>query len=203
MTTLLVTVESVSTKRTCAANFSFGSASTVTVAAWPGLILAASISLKPATTSSWSRSTSVNSGVAAAPVEEELGELDELAVVVPPPLTVSPTEAPIEAIVPSAGASSVVCSSASSAVASAASAVATFASAAAMSLWEAGLPFTAFAATVDCLLSRAVVRDCWAFALDCALRELVEARLCCALATCFESDATLVLSFVTAVSSES
>ena len=32
---------------------------------------------------------------------------------------------------------------------------------------------------------------------------LVEARLCCALATCFESDATLVLSFVTAVSSES
>ena len=55
-----------------------------------------------------------------------------------------------------------------------------------MSLSEAGLPLTAFAATVDCLLSRAVVRDCSAFALDWALRVLVVARLCCALATCFD-----------------
>src|SRR5438128_2388266 len=106
-----------------------GRASRVTVAGWPAWILAASASLKPATTCSTSRSTRVMKPLAELPDVSLPAELDEPPPPPPPPLddcdeldddeldadppelpTNSPTLLEMADTVPSAGAVRVVSS---------------------------------------------------------------------------------------------
>src|SRR5207245_3516189 len=86
--TLLTTVCVVSTETTWPARPWLGRASRVTVAGWPAWILAASASLKPATTCSTSRSTSVMKPLAELPEVPLPAELEEP----PPPLAPPPLD---------------------------------------------------------------------------------------------------------------
>ena len=113
MTTFETTVEVVSIATTWAASLVPGSASTVTVAGCPSLILATSVSLKPAVT--WSPETLVRTTKPVVdepeplpePLAEELDEELETTVV-PPPEVIAPTTPLTAVTVPVTGAVSVV-----------------------------------------------------------------------------------------------